>query len=315
MSECRRLFAEAGVPLPVGREDVRTVDDVVAAMEHVRRERPAAAAVVVKHDDSVAGDGNVILGLTGADGRALETADLRRAAEALPEWYLTDLSTGGIVEERIVAEELASPSAQLDVTAEGEVVVIATHEQVLGGASGQVFEGCEFPARPPYAAQLADLAMSIGRELAAAGAVGRASVDFVAGRAGDGGWELYALEVNVRRGGTTHPYTVLRNLVPGRYDVEAGSWRADIDGLPRVYVCTDNLVDDSWLGVSPAAVIGGVRAAGLEFDGARGSGVVLHMLSGLSIDGRFGLTAIAPDIEGARAMTDGVREVMAGLPV
>jgi hypothetical protein len=37
------------------------------------------------------------------------------------------------------------------------------------------------------------------------------------------------LEVNLRKGGTTHPYTVLRNLVPGRYDSEHGRWLA-IDG-------------------------------------------------------------------------------------
>jgi hypothetical protein len=33
-------------------------------------------------------------------------------------------------------------------------------------------------------------------------------------------------------------------------------------------------------------------AAGLQFDHRTGTGVVLHMLSGLAIDGRFGLTAI-----------------------
>jgi hypothetical protein len=35
-----------------------------------------------------------------------------------------------------------------------------------------------------------------------------------------------------------------------------------------------------------------VAAAGLEFDRRTGTGVVLHMLSGLAVDGRLGLTAI-----------------------
>ena len=35
-----------------------------------------------------------------------------------------------------------------------------------------------------------------------------------------------------------------------------------------------------------------VRSAGVEFDAKKGTGAVLHMLSGLGIDGRFGMTAI-----------------------
>jgi hypothetical protein len=48
------------------------------------------------------------------------------------------------------------------------------------------------------------------------------SVDFAAAGDADGRWQVFALEVNLRKGGTTHPYTVLRNLVPGRYDSEHG---------------------------------------------------------------------------------------------
>jgi hypothetical protein len=59
-----------------------------------------------------------------------------------------------------------------------------------------------------------------------------------------------------------------------------------------MYWATDNLVDESWLGITPAAVIGAVAAAGLQFSPRTGTGVVLHMLSCLAIAGRFGLTAI-----------------------
>jgi hypothetical protein len=39
-------------------------------------------------------------------------------------------------------------------------------------------------------------------------------------------------------------------------------------------------------------VIDAVREAGLQFDGGSGTGVVLHMLGCLAVDGRFGATAI-----------------------
>jgi biotin carboxylase len=62
-SSGRRLFKEAGVPLPVGREDIRTVEEVVAAVAAIREQRPTATGVVAKLDDGAAGDGNVVIEL------------------------------------------------------------------------------------------------------------------------------------------------------------------------------------------------------------------------------------------------------------
>jgi hypothetical protein len=298
----RRLFAESGVPVPVGREDVRTVDDVVDAILAIRAEHPDAPGVVIKHDDSGAGDGNVVIDLGPLAGASDPAAWLRTTIGSLPEWYLADLAAGGVVEERIAGSHFSSPSAQVDIDPSGGVVVLATHEQVLGGPGDQVYLGCRFPADPAYASELARHAAAIGRRLAAEGALGRFSVDFVAAREDDGPWRVYAIEVNLRKGGTTHPYAALRNLVPGRYDVDAGQWVAANDGSPRAYSSTDNLVDPAWLGLAPKAVIDAVAAAGLQFDGERGTGVVLHMLSGLAIDGRLGLTAIGRTREEANAL-------------
>jgi hypothetical protein len=171
------------------------------------------------------------------------------------------------------------------------VRILATHEQVLGGESGQVYTGCRFPANPAYAAELAHHGRAIGDLLARRGVVGRLSVDFAAVQNDSGHWQVYALEVNLRKGGTTHPHVVLSHLVPGSYDADAGAWQA-ADGTHRWYCATDNLIDESWLGLAPDAVIGAVASAGLHFDARTGTGVVLHMLSCLAVDGRFGLTAI-----------------------
>jgi hypothetical protein len=292
-SSGRRVFQEAGVPVATGVEDVRSVADVVQAVDRIRRERPGLRSVIVKLDDSGAGDGNVVLGVDDRDpGEALAR---------LPAWYLTDLAAGGVVEERVAGVRFASPSAQIDVLPSGGVVVLATHEQVLGGPDGQVYTGCRFPADRAYAPLIARYAEATGRALAARGVLGRVSVDFAAAQDVDGRWEVRALEINLRKGGTTHPYTVLRNLVPGRYDARAGCWRTG-DGTSRCYSATDNLVDPSWTGLPPREVIRAVRSAGLGFDRAPGTGVVLHMLSGLGIDGRLGLTAIANDAEEAERL-------------
>jgi hypothetical protein len=106
------------------------------------------------------------------------------------------------------------------------------------------------------------------------------------------------LEVNLRKGGTTHPYTTLRHLVPGRYDPEGGRWVAH-DGSTRAYSATDNVVDARWIGRPPSSVIDAVARSGLAFDRRTGTGVVLHMLSCMAVDGRFGLIAIGNDAEQA----------------
>jgi len=302
----RRLFADAGVPAPLGREDVRTTDDVVHAIEWIERQRPLLRSVVVKHDDSGAGDGNVVLDLRPMHHAEDPSAWLRAHIEALPEWYRNDLLAGGVVEERIDGERFSSPSAQVDIRPSGEVVVLATHEQVLGGEGGQVYLGCRFPANGAYAPRLAEHATRIGEALGAKGALGRFSVDFVAAADASGAWDVYAIEVNLRKGGTTHPYAALRNLVPGRYDLATGQWIAQ-DGSTRAYTSTDNLVDESWLGLEPADVIDWVARAGLQFDPATKVGTVLHMLTGLAIDGRFGVTAIARSADEADSMYQGVR--------
>ncbi len=43
--------------------------------------------------------------------------------------------------------------------------------------------------------------------------MGRASIDFAAARDADG-WNVAALEINLRKGGTTPPIATLRNFNP-----------------------------------------------------------------------------------------------------
>ena len=200
--------------------------------------------MVIKHDDSGAGDGNRVIDLR-------TPGDLRATLEALPDWYLRDLADGAVVEELITGTRFTTPSVQIDVLPDQRVVVLATHEQVMGGDGGQVYMGCRFPADPAYAAELARLGRAVGERLAALGVLGRVSVDFAAARDQGGVWHLHALEMNLRKGGTTHPYAALRNVAPGHYDERAGRW-VTTEGSTRAYRATDNLVDPSWQGVPPA---------------------------------------------------------------
>jgi hypothetical protein len=59
------LFAEAGVDHPLGREDLRSREEVATAIAVMRAERPGLGAVVVKHNEGVSGFGNVTVRLEG----------------------------------------------------------------------------------------------------------------------------------------------------------------------------------------------------------------------------------------------------------
>src|SRR4029453_18186634 len=111
--------------------------------------------------------------------------------------------------------ELRSPSVQLRVTPLGEVELLSTHDQLLGGPSGQSYLGAKFPADFAYARSISAEARTVGARLAKEGVLGRFAIDFVAVRRDAGGWDVYAIEINLRKGGTTHPFLTLQFLTDG----------------------------------------------------------------------------------------------------
>ena len=206
--------------------------------------------------------------------------------------YLAKLDErGGIVEERIVGDELRSPSVQMRVTPLGEVEVLSTHDQVLGGPSGQSYLGCRFPAEAAYAPVITEHAERIGRLLADEGVLGRFAVDFVTVRRGEE-WEAYAIEINLRKGGTTHPFLTLQFLTDGRYDPATAAFVTPA-GETRHLVATDHLQDPSLRGLQVEDLFDLIVRCGLHFDQARQTGIVFHMIGGLTALGRVGMTAIS----------------------
>jgi hypothetical protein len=311
-SRGRRLFTELGVPVPAGCEDVCDLAGVGAAVTSIRSTRPQVTDVVVKHDNSGGGDGNLIVPLVDGAGHRLPPADVVAGlTDTVPQWFVDDLTRGGIVEELVSGAQVRSPSAQLEVVPQGGSRVLSTHEQILGGENGQVYSGCRFPADPAYASTLVDYGTRVADRLGELGALGRVGVDYIA-TLRPGGWDVLALEVNLRKGGTTHPFTALRHLVPGHYDAASGQYVGD-GGAVRCYRSTDGMLDPAWTGVAPAQVIDAVAAAGLEFDARSRSGVVLHMLSCLKVDGRLGVTAIAATHEEADDLYAATARVVASL--
>lgn len=319
-SGCRRLFAEVGVPHPLGREGLHGLDELTEAIRDLLADRPAIRQVIVKHDEGVSGSGNAVIELDGiaelpeAERRAAIEARARAMRLESPdtsfEKYMSILeSDGGIVEERIVGEELLSPSAQLRALPDGTVELLSTHDQLLGGASGQSYEGCVFPADPAYSRLIAEPAMAIGERLAEKGVLGRFAVDFVVVRDASGDWSAYAIEVNLRKGGTTHPFLTLRFLTNGRYDARAGRFLTP-DGAEKHLVATDHLEAPELRALSVGDLFDIAATRSLHFDQSRQAGVVFHMISAITEHGRVGMTAVGDTSEHAMQLFDEAKEVL-----
>jgi hypothetical protein len=319
-SGCRRLFAEEGVRHPLGAEDLHTLEDVADAVLGMMGTRPTLEQVIVKTNQGVSGAGNALVDLTGvADlpptkrrSAVLEqVAVMQLEAETLSrEVYLAKFAQGGgIVEERITGEELLSPSVQLRALPNGDVELLSTHDQLLGGASGQRYLGCQFPADPAYSRLISEPARVIGERLVREGALGRFALDFVVVRDAGGTWVPYAIELNLRRGGTTHPFLTLQYLTDGSYDEDSGRFLTP-EGEERHLVATDHLEDPALRALSVADLFDIVARHGLHFDQGRRTGVVFHMISCLTEHGRVGMTAVGSSRDQAMQIYSNASEVL-----
>lgn len=296
-SNGKAIFREAGVPTPAGFEHLTSESDVTDAFVELDRLRPGIHRAMVKLNRSFSGEGNAIFCYPAERSRSAiadAIATLRYVApgENRTRYFAKYASMGGIIEEFIGAAEVTSPSVQLRNDPPGGVSVLSSHDQILDH-SGQVFLGCRFPARDEYRLPLQDAAFRIGEVLARRGVVSRYGVDFIATRsAADQPWTLSALEINLRMGGTTHPFLALSFLTGGELNPATGEFLS-LSGRPKCYRATDNLHSARYRGLLPEDLIEILTINRLHFDGRTESGVLFHLIGALSQYGKLGVTAIA----------------------
>jgi hypothetical protein len=300
----RRVARSAGVPVVEGAEDLRSEHEVETAITQLLRRRSDLAAVVIKLNNGFSGQGNAII----------EVDELRRPLSSSRTIFCAEEETwdsfgakiageGAVVEELLRGPDVVSPSVQMRVLPSGRVEVVSTHDQVLGGPDGQVYLGCRFPARHSHRALIREQAVRIGELLAGNGIVGSLGMDFLVRGAGPE-TRTYMSEINLRVGGTTHPFAMARLATRGTYDLARDE--LVVDGRPKCYVATDNLKSERYVGLKPARVIEGCAAAGIAFDSGPATGVTLHLLGALPRFGKMGATCIANTPAEADALYDGL---------
>jgi len=163
-----------------------------------------------------------------------------------------------------------------------------------------VFTGSTFPAHADYRLDIQAAGEKVARDLAQRGVLGRFGVDFVSVKEGDA-WRHHAIEINLRKGGTTHPFLTLQFLTDGRYEPETGLFRTP-SGDARFYYASDNLKNPHYRRLTPQDLIDIAVENDLHFHGATQQGVVFHLIGALSQFGKLGVLCVADSHDAAQRL-------------
>jgi hypothetical protein len=316
-SSSRQLLAEAGIPLPAGTPEYRSLAELVDGVAGLVRQGYYRQVLKLSSTEYGGGFGNALLDLSELRLRDVADEDLGETVHGLmplrtvmadakigwAEFAAWIARSGVLAEELIDGDEVRSPSYQGTIDADGRVTTISTHEQVLGDL-GQIFTGCSFPASAEYRRSVIEYGIAAGWRLAELGVRGGDyGVDFIAARHGDQ-WDLRGCELNLRTTATKHGFAMTTGLLDVMPD-ESG--RLFTGGSERVYQSSDAITDPRYRGLRPRDLIEAVRSSPLAYDHGRKTGVVLHMMSAVIEYGKFGAVAIGTDSEHAEALIAGLR--------
>ncbi|WP_193193616.1 peptide ligase PGM1-related protein [Nostoc sp. MG11] len=324
-SGSRQIFAESGVPHPDGSKKVWNSADLAEVTADLWERQPTLQRIVVKLNEGISGEGNALLDLRPIASVAPEQCDHAQRVATISDRFSTlrfqakqetwenfsgRISELGAIAEAFVEGEIKrSPSVQGRITPTGEVEILSTHDQILGGPDGQIYLGCRFPADESYRLQLQQLGLKVGRKLAEKGALERFGVDFITVDQGNREWDIQAIEINLRKGGTTHPFMTLKLLTNGRYDLSTGLFYSQ-QGRPKYYIATDNLQKDRYRGLLPNDLMDIIAHHRLHFDSGTETGTVFHLMGCLSQFGKLGLTSIGDSPQQAEEIYNKVVKVL-----
>jgi PGM1 C-terminal domain/ATP-grasp domain len=317
-SGSRKIFKACCIDLPDGFEDVKNKQEVINCLVTLKQRDKDLEKAVIKLNDGFSGEGNAVFSYDGAPEKEglqqwIEQTmhkQLKIVAERvnIDQFFDKLVMMHGVVEVFVKGEQVQSPSVQCRINPLGRLDVLSTHDQLLGGESGQVFLGATFPANKEYAAELGAIGIKVSAELKKHGVLGRFGIDFMSVKKGND-WKHYAIEINLRKGGTTHPYLMLQFLTEGDYDADSGNYYMHGDEQ-RYYFATDNLQDDCYKGLTPHDLIDIAMFNGLHFSNTTQEGIMFHLISTLSQYGKLGLVSIGRSPERAKMFYEKVVEVL-----
>lgn len=288
-SNGRAVFESLGIRLPRGFQDIYCIEGVREALFELAS-KTDAKSFLIKLNCEEAGNGIAKVARTEILSPIVRFVASLEVSKRIPvEAFISQIGKrGAVVEEYIEAPITTFPSVKMSISPDGEVVNLGTHDQVL---NGMAYAGSRFPANGEYRRELIEQGYKIGARLAAEGVRGIVSADFMATRESEAdSWLLWGLEINARKGATTHPYFWTRFLADASYDESTGELNT-VAG-PIRYRSSEYIQAEGLSHISASELIEAVRSAGLAYDPLNRRGAFIHMATCLRNFSKFGATFI-----------------------
>lgn len=288
-SNGREIFREVGISIPKGEIGVSSIEQAREALVRTASESDASA-FLIKLNCEEAGNGIARVERSALELPLQDFITSLEISKKIPVGaFLSQLAAkGGVVEEFIMAPRMSFPSVKMVVSPGGQVSNLATHDQVL---NGMAYAGSRFPADREYRDELIEHGYRIAVHLAKIGVRGVVSVDFMATRNTDSDrWSLWGLEINARKGATTHPYFWTRSLTGATYNEGTGELISP-EG-PIRYRSSEYIHAEGLGGIPSDDLIQEIKLAGLAYDAQKRRGTLVHMATCLQRFSKFGATFI-----------------------
>lgn len=300
----KKIFKDSEVPYCNSVEDIKSIDELKTAIIHLWESNPRSKRFMVKLDNGVSGLGNAIL-TPSTDFEAFFKLDTDAKMQMINSWLIgmkfqsdkitwgsfsQDIPAGCIIEVFVEGQNKISPSAQAHITPDGQVELLSTHEQILD-ERGLTFLGSIFPAQKSHRHILQENTLRIGKTLAKHGFIGPFSVDFMI-TTDENTTRVYIIEINIRQGGTTHPYQTAKLLTKAHYDQETATLK-DEAGRAVFYCSNDNIVEYALKGSKVKNFLEFMQSKKITYCHDKNEGIVFHLLEAMSDVGKLGYTSIA----------------------
>lgn len=314
----RKVFKSAGANLIPGFNDLKNFGELCLASAKLIKKYPDLKRLMIKRDYSSSGKGNCILLCEdfikekNIDIKKIELDKLARLIDhnfskyasfqnpnATYEEYRKRFNvSGGIVELYVEGEVKFSPSTQVLITHNQKAKIVSTHEQILGGPDKQLYLGCLFPSLKSHRKLIIKEGEKIAQVLAKKGIVGNFAIDYVVTYDKDlQNPTVYPIEINLRKGGTTHPFRIAYYLTSAQYNPHSGTLQCG--KTPICYKALDFIESQKYIGIKPPEIISLVEHSKISFNKNTKKGVLVYMPGMITEYGRFGAICIGQSTEEA----------------
>ena len=302
----RQLFESQGVSVPPARVGLTSLEDVAGALLSLIEDGTIGVAqpnVVIKQNEGVSGLGNRRLSVMPFWNLLVSPLEQHEKEARLGQALLRHWGDqegkafwprferlGGLVEAQLEGE---SVSVQLNLSPLGDVQVVGTHHERLDKQGRYI--GASFPAPDKLAQSVLGPTGKVAEALVQLGVAGRVEVDFLVCPQA-----VYGLDINFRKSNTNASLRTLNLLAGGGYNPQDNRYREGSGGERYVY-------SSDWLEVagpasSPQDLIEVTTEAGLHYSTATHTGVIFHMLGGVSATRRVGVSCVGASPEEAEEL-------------